>query len=55
MKTLIQIAWLSWLVAAMLFFSSTRGAGGVILLAVAAGFVLTGLALARGLCGRGGD
>lgn len=53
MKTLLQTAWLCWLAAAMLFFSGTPGTGGVILLAVAAGFVLTGLAITRGLLGRG--
>lgn len=55
MKTthLLHAAWLAWLVAAILFFSGLRGSGGLVVAAVAAGFVLTGLALARSLSGLG--
>ena len=45
--TQVRLAWLCWLLAAMLFFSGTSGAGGPILLLVVAGFVLSLLAIAR--------
>ena len=44
-----RLAWLSWLIAAMLFFSGTSGAGFVILLLLAAGFILNLIAIARWL------
>ena len=55
MKTahLLRMAWLAWLVAAMLFFSGIPGSGGLVVAAVAAGFVFTGPALARGLFSLG--
>lgn len=45
--TQVRLAWLCWLLAAMLLFSGTSGAGGPILLLVVAGFVLSLLALAK--------
>lgn len=45
--TQVRLAWLCWLLAAMLFFSGTSGAGGLVLLLGVAGFVLSLLALAR--------
>ena len=45
--TQVRLAWLCWLIAAMLFFSGTSGAGRLLLLLVVAGFVLSLLALAR--------
>jgi hypothetical protein len=47
LTTQIRLAWLCWLLAAMLFFSGTSGAGGLVLLLVAAGFILSLLAIAR--------
>ena len=47
--TQVRLAWLCWLLAAMLFFSGTPGFGGPIVLLVAAGFALSLLALARWL------
>ena len=45
--TQVRLAWLCWLIAAMLFFSGTSGAGGLLLLLLVSGFVLSLLALAR--------
>ncbi len=45
--TQARLAWLCWLLAAMLFFSGTSGAGGLLLLLLAAGFALSLLAIAR--------
>jgi len=47
--TQVRLAWLCWLLAAMLLFSGTPGAGGLGMLLVVAGFVLSLLALARWL------
>ena len=45
--TQVRLAWLCWLIAAMLFFSGTSGAGGLLQLLLVSGFVLSLLALAR--------
>ena len=45
--TQARLAWLCWLLAAMLFFSGTSGAGGLLQLLLVARFVLSLLALAR--------
>lgn len=47
--TQVRFAWLCWLLAAMLFFSGTSGASGLLLLLVVAGFALSLLAIARWL------
>ncbi|WP_415034855.1 hypothetical protein [Azonexus sp.] len=38
---LIRFAWLSWLLAVMLFFSGVRGSAWLVLLLLLAGFALT--------------
>ena len=43
---LVHTAWMSWLVAALLFFSG-KGSGAIILLFLALGFGLTFFAIAR--------
>jgi hypothetical protein len=45
--TQVRLAWLCWLLAAMLFFSGTSGTGGPIILLVAVGIALSLLAIAR--------
>lgn len=45
--TLIRLAWLSWLFAAMLFFSGIQGSAWLILLLLASGFVLTAAVFVR--------
>ena len=47
--TQVRLAWLCWLLAAMLFFSGKSGASGLPLLLVVAGFALSLLAIARWL------
>ena len=47
--TQIRLAWLAFTLAAMLFFSGTPNSGGLIVVAIAVGFVLLGLAFLMAL------
>jgi hypothetical protein len=46
---LVRLSWLSWLLAALIFASGTAGAGALVVLLVAIGFVLSGAAFLRAL------